>query len=101
MLGSICSPALVYLAFSLTQVIADTVLGLYNTALIKLGMAVVITAMLEVLCARGLKLVSWLVVMIPFALMSLVVGMLLFALGLDPAQGRAVQSRGLVTAGRR
>ena len=91
MLGGICSPALVYLAFSLTQVVADTVLGLYNTALIKLVVGVLVTALLEALCSRGLTLVSWLVVMVPFALMSVVVGLLLFALGLDPAQGRLTQ----------
>lgn len=85
----LCAPALVYLAFSLTQVIADTFLGLYNTALVKMVVAAVMTAMLNALCARGMGIVSWLIVMIPFMLMSVVVGVLLFALGLSPGQGLA------------
>ena len=32
---SLCPPALIYLVFSITQILIDTFHGLYNTALMK------------------------------------------------------------------
>ena len=32
---NLCAPALIYVAFSLTQIIIDTFKGLYNTAFFK------------------------------------------------------------------
>ena len=79
MFGSgLCPPALIYLIFSISQVVIDTVKGFYNTALVKMILAVIFTFMLNYLCSSGLGILSWLIVFIPFILMTVIVTMLLF-----------------------
>jgi len=87
-LANVCSPALIYLVFSLTQVTIDTMHGNYNKAFIKLWVCMIFTLLLNHLCHRGLGLVSWLIVFIPFLLMSIIVTMLLVMFGLDPETGK-------------
>jgi hypothetical protein len=84
----LCPPALIYLLFSITQVVIDTVKGLYNTALIKIWVAVIFTILLNYLCQSGLGIISWLIVFVPFILMTLVVSILLIMFGLDPRTGK-------------
>ena len=85
---NICSPALIYLAFSLTQVIIDTFKGMYNTALMKVVVMVIITILLNALCQGGMGIISWIIVFIPFIFMSTIVFILLYSFGLDPATGK-------------
>ena len=86
--NQLCPPALIYLIFSTTQVIIDSVKGLYNTALIKIWVAILFTILLNYLCSLGLGTISWLIVFIPFILMTLVVAVLLLMFGLDPKTGK-------------
>jgi hypothetical protein len=83
----ICSPALIYLVFSMTQVIVDSIKGLYNVALLKFTMMVLFTLLLNILCERGLGIISWIIVFVPFILMSVITSILLFIFGLDPSSG--------------
>lgn len=84
----LCSPALIYLIFSLTQILIDIVKGLYNTAFMKIIVMIMVTFLLNVMCQRGLGVVSWIIVFVPFILMSIIVGMLLYVFGLDAATGK-------------
>ena len=88
MFEKICAPALIYLVFSLTQIIIDTMMGLYNTAFMKFIVATMVTFLLNTLCDRELTVVSWLIVFIPFILMTTIVTILLYVFGLDVAQGK-------------
>ena len=85
---NLCPPALIYLIFSITQIVIDTVKGLYNTALVKIWVAFIFTILLNYLCQLGLGIISWFIVFIPFLLMTLVVAILLLMFGLDPATGK-------------
>ena len=87
-LNKVCPPALIYLVFSMTQVTIDTMQGAYNQAFIKLWVTMIFTILLNHLCMTGLGLVSWLIVFIPFILMSVIVTLLLFMFGLDPESGK-------------
>ena len=87
-MDSICPPALIYLAFSLTQIVIDTFKGLYNTAFFKFIVMVTITFLLNALCQGGMSVISWVLVFIPFIFMSVIVAILLFVFGLDPATGK-------------
>jgi len=87
-LQEICAPALVYLVFSMTQVVIDTVKGSYNIAFIKLWVTLIFTVLLNFLCNKGLGIVSWIIVFIPFILMTVIVTLILFAFGLDPITGK-------------
>jgi hypothetical protein len=48
---------------------------------------VMITILLNILCESGLNVVSWIIVFIPFILMTVIVSMLLYIFGLDAATG--------------
>jgi hypothetical protein len=87
MLKNMCMPALIYFIYSFTQVILDSGQGLYNLAIMKLIIAVLFTSMLNLLCQRGLSIVSWIIIFIPFILMSIIVSIILIFLGLDPITG--------------
>jgi len=84
----LCAPALIYVAFSLTQVIIDTFKGLYNTAFFKFIVMIIITILLNSLCQSGMGIISWIIVFIPFIFMSVIVAILLYVFGLDPATGQ-------------
>ena len=83
----LCAPALIYIAFSLTQVVIDTFKGLYNTAFFKFIVMIIITLLLNALCQSGMSIVSWIIVFIPFIFMSVIVAILLYVFGLDAATG--------------
>jgi len=83
----LCPPALIYLVFSITQIIIDTFKGLYNTAFFKFIIMVMVTLLLNALCEEGMGIISWIIVFIPFILMSVIVTMLLYIFGLDAATG--------------
>jgi len=84
----LCTPALIYLIFSVAQVLIDTFKGMYNTALIKILLTIVFTFLLNYLCQAGLGILSWIIIFIPFILMSVIVTMLLFVFKLDPKTGK-------------
>jgi len=83
----LCPPAIIYLIFSITQILIDTFKGFYNTAFMKVIVAVMVTLLLNILCEKGLTAVSWFIVFIPFMLMTVVVSMLLYMFGLDATTG--------------
>ena len=84
---NLCPPAIIYLLFSLTQIIIDTIKGHYNTAFMKSIVMIMITLLLNILCQRGLSIVSWIIVFIPFMLMTVIVSMLLYIFGLNAKTG--------------
>jgi hypothetical protein len=84
---NLCAPAIIYLIFSITQILIDTFKGLYNSAFMKVIVTVMVTLLLNILCDRGLSGVSWLIVFIPFILMTVVVSMLIYIFGLDATTG--------------
>jgi hypothetical protein len=84
---NLCAPAIIYLIFSITQILIDTFKGLYNTAFIKVIVTIMVTLLLNILCERELTVVSWIIVFIPFMLMTVIVSILLYIFGLDTATG--------------
>lgn len=84
---NLCGPAIIYLIFSITQIIIDIFKGLYNTAFMKTIVMVMVTLLLNILCDKGLSVVSWIIVFIPFIMMTVVVSMLLYVFGLDASTG--------------
>lgn len=85
----LCPPALIYVVFSIAQIIIDTLKGLYNTAFMKLVVAILITFLLNALCQGGLGVISWIIVFIPFILMTFIVAMLLYIFGMNATIGAA------------
>ena len=87
MLASLCAPALIFVAFSITQIVIDIYKAMYNTALVKFTVMVVFTILLNVLCQRGMGIISWVIVFIPFIMMSIITVLLLTLFGLSPTVG--------------
>ena len=85
---TICTPALIYLIFSIAHVLIDTFKGMYNTALIKIFLKIFFKFILNYLCQTGLGILSWLIIFVPFILMTVIVTMLLFTFNLDPKTGK-------------
>jgi len=80
----VCAPAIVYIGFSLTHIIIDTFKQLYDSAFMKFLVMIVFTLVLNILCKRGLGIISWFIVFVPFIFMTIISSTLLFAFGLDP-----------------
>lgn len=83
----ICSPVILYIGFSLIQIIIDLVNGFYNTALLKFFVMSIFTIILNLLCKHGLSIISWFFVFIPFIFMTVITSILLFVFGLNPKKG--------------
>jgi len=97
-LQSICPPALIYFFYMTAQIAIDVSRGYYNTALLKFWMAIVITILLNHLCASGLGIFSWFIVSIPIILMTLIIAALLMFFSLDPKTGKMkIKSQKYVT----
>jgi hypothetical protein len=84
---NLCGPAIIYLIFSVTQIIIDIFKGLYNTAFMKSIVMIMVTLLLNILCEKGLSVVSWVIVFIPFIMMTVIVSMLLYIFGLNASTG--------------
>ena len=85
---NLCAPAIIYLIFSITQILIDTFNGLYNTAIIKFIVMIMVTLLLNILCQSGLDTISWIIVFIPFILMTVIVSILLYIFGLNATTGK-------------
>jgi hypothetical protein len=89
-INDLCAPALLYVAFSLTHIIIDTFKHMYNTALLKFIIMMIFTFILNILCQRGLGIISWFIVFIPFITMTVITTLLLIVFGLHPSQGTQI-----------
>ena len=87
-ISNFCAPSLIYLIFGLTQVCLDIYQGFYNTAFMKIIVTAIFTLLLNAMCLSGMNVLAWLIIAIPFILMSVIISMLLFAFGLNPKTGR-------------
>tara|TARA_B100001093_G_scaffold510824_1_gene577436 strand:- start:5501 stop:5926 length:426 start_codon:yes stop_codon:yes gene_type:complete len=72
-----CTPTTFYLVFAGIQIFMDLVNGIYQSAMVKLVIAVVFSTLLNILCMRNLGVVSWLLVFMPFILTTLISALVL------------------------
>lgn len=84
--SGICAPALVYLSFSLIQIIIDIYKTQFYTAFFKFWTMLVFTTLLNILCERGLEVVSWMFVFIPIITMTILLFVIIYFLGFNPGQ---------------
>ena len=87
MIEKLCPPALLYVAFSLTQIVIDIFKNMYNTAFFKFVVMIIFTIVLNILCQHGLGIISWFIVFVPFIMMTVITTILLFVFGLSPSSG--------------
>ena len=87
-IDSLCPPAVLYLGFSVIQIVIDLFRGQQNSAFLKVIVMIVFTILLNQLCIGGLTILSWFIVFIPFILMTYVTTILLYVFGLNPSKGK-------------
>ncbi len=82
-INNICAPAIIYLGFSLISTSIDLYHKQYENAFIHFMSTFIITFLLNLLCNRGLSIISWLIVFIPFILMSVIIATIIFIFGIN------------------
>ena len=87
-IDSLCPPAVLYLGFSIIQIIIDLFRGQQNSAFLKVIVMIIFTILLNQLCIGGLTVLSWFIVFIPFIMMTYVTTILLYVFGLNPSKGK-------------
>ena len=87
MIKDLCAPALLYVGFSLTQIIIDIFKEMYNTAFLKFIVMIIFTLILNILCKRNLGVIAWFIVFVPFIMMTIITSILLYVFGLSPSSG--------------
>lgn len=86
MLEKICSPALLYLAFSMVQITVDLFQGQYQTSLLKFVIMFIFTAVLNILCINGYTKFVWFIVIIPIILLTYISSVLFYIFGIRPGK---------------
>ena len=86
MLEKICSPALLYLAFSMVQITIDLFQGQYETSLLKFIIMFIFAAILNILCINGYTKIVWFIVIIPIILLTYISSVLLYVFGINPGK---------------
>lgn len=76
----ICPPALIFVIYMAIQVVIDIFQGYFNTAIVKIVILFIFGAGLNMLCQEGFTVVAWVLIFIPFVLMSLIVVIILYML---------------------
>jgi len=88
MLQPLCMPALIFLIYSVCHVIVDMYKEEYDKALMEFFVSAIFTFLLNILCQSGLGIVSWIIVSIPFILMTTIAAILLYSFKVNPATGQ-------------
>ncbi len=83
MLEKMCSPAIIYMIFSITHVFIELFRKNYNTAFVKFMTMVLFTVLLNILCERNLTIVSWFLVFIPFIVTTFITTILMMTFGIS------------------
>ena len=80
----LCGPAILYIGFSLIQIIIDIYKEIYNAAFIKFIAMLVMSLIINILCDMGLTVLAWFFVFIPIIMMTIVSTLLLQTFGTSP-----------------
>jgi tetrahydromethanopterin S-methyltransferase subunit E len=83
----LCLPAKIYVIFSIIQIILDAFNGLYNIAIMKTIISIIMTIILNTFCSVGMSFVSWIIVFIPFLILTASALILVYVFGLKATTG--------------
>ena len=92
LIDRLCSPALIYLAFSIIQLILDMSQGKFKLAIAKLFICLIFTYLLNLLCEQKLTQLSWIIISLPFLFMGYISLLLVYALGFSDLNGNDIDT---------
>jgi len=81
---SLCGPAIIYIGFSLIQIVIDIFKGIYNNAFIKFIIMIILGTVINILCEKGYTIIAWFLVFIPIIMMTIISTLLLRVFGTSP-----------------
>lgn len=82
--SSLCGPAILYIGFSLIQIVIDLYKKLFSSAFIKMIVMLILALTINVLCEMGLTLIAWFLVFVPIIMMTIISTLLLKTFGTNP-----------------
>ena len=82
--SNFCTPAFIYLIFMFIHVLMQMVNQKWNHAMVQLLVGLLMSLLLQVLCMRGMSVLSWIIVFIPFILYTYMMILLYHVFGLEP-----------------
>ena len=68
----LCTPTIIYVVFAGIQIILDVKANRMDIVKVKLIISIIFACLLEILCRRGMGLISWILVFVPFAVVTMV-----------------------------
>jgi hypothetical protein len=80
----LCGPAIVYIGFTLIQIIIDLYKNLYGNAFLKFIIMIILALVINILCNMGLTILAWFLVFIPIIMMTIISSLLLRIFGTNP-----------------
>jgi len=89
MTSIMCMPAVVFVAYMLIHIGTDLFTGYYNMSAMKFLFMIVYALLLNWLCFINAYLLAWILVFIPFTLLSLIIVVLLYTANMKETSGTA------------
>lgn len=86
MISILCTPALIYLIFMLVHSVIEMMNENYKGALLQLIIGILVTLLLQILCMKGMNIISWIIVFIPFMLYTYMMILLYNVFGINPSK---------------
>ena len=70
MINKLCTPAFIYLIFGIAHIIMSIFNSAYFMAMKQFLMTLLFATLLNMLCERNMTVISWILIIVPFVLMS-------------------------------
>lgn len=80
---NLCTPALIYAIFSIMQIFFDLYGCQYILSVSKLIISIIFTYLLNLLCTKGLSIISWILIFIPFIFTLIFIEILLVSMSVN------------------
>tara|TARA_Y100001970_G_scaffold290602_2_gene424942 strand:- start:867 stop:1166 length:300 start_codon:yes stop_codon:yes gene_type:complete len=84
MLEKLCGPVIIYIGFCLVHILIDLIQKQSKQALIKFFVMFIFSFVLQILCKKGLGIISWIIVFIPFIFFTYLTAIIFFVFGVNP-----------------
>ena len=68
-----CAPAIIYLVFSMVHTLVAVGRNDNSGALLQLSLGILVTLLLQLLCMKGMNIISWIIVFLPFMFYTYIV----------------------------
>tara|TARA_Y100000389_G_scaffold195573_1_gene227188 strand:+ start:88 stop:378 length:291 start_codon:yes stop_codon:yes gene_type:complete len=69
----LCAPAIIYITFAMAHTLVAIAREDNKGALAQLLLGILITLLLQVLCIKGMSIISWIIVFLPFIFYTYIV----------------------------